>query len=286
MEQNINQLRQEFATKKKELSILRFRLNQQNKEKEEAYRAIRSSRDKVKARTSQIKTLKEERDMLTKDVRNLKKERNKLNEAVKKESSVKRELDEKKKDLQGKIDNKETPSMLKKQIEELEFKLETEAIQYNKEKEFRKTLKDLQSRYRKVADAEELWKKVNSASTNLPQVRRDAQDSHKSVQVKADASQQKHEEMLNLYKQIKQFREEEKPNAHKYIELKKAYEATQIELTEVQKRVDELSKLFKDDSEQNYKAKAHKKTEEVKEKMRKGKKLSTEDILAFQAMKD
>ena len=90
MEQNITQLRQEFATKKRELSTLRSKLNQQNKEKEEAYRAIRSSRDKVKARTSQIKTLKEERDQLTKDVRDLKKERNKLNEAVKKESSSKK----------------------------------------------------------------------------------------------------------------------------------------------------------------------------------------------------
>ena len=260
MEQNITQLRQEFATKKRELSTLRSKLNQQNKEKEEAYRAIRSSRDKVKARTSQIKTLKEERDQLTKDVRDLKKERNKLNEAVKKESSSKKELDEKKKGLQGKIDSKETPFMLKKQIDQLEVKLETEALQFNKEKEIRKTLHELKSRYKKVAAVEELWKEVKSNTSNLPQARRDAQESHKLVQEKAEQSQKKHEEMLALYKQIKQCRDEEKPNAQKYVELKKVYEATQIELSELQKRVDELSKLFKEDSEQSYKAKAKKKT--------------------------
>ena len=58
------------------------------------------------------------------------------------------------------------------------------------------------------------------------------------------------------------------------------------EVDELQARVTVLSKLFKDEEEKSFKTKVKEKTAEVREKMKKGKKLSTEDILAFQATKD
>ena len=44
--------------------------------------------------------------------------------------------------------------------------------------------------------------------------------------------------------------------------------------------------LLNEESERNFKQRAREKTAEVQEKIKKGKKLRTEDILAFQALRE
>ena len=50
------------------------------------------------------------------------------------------------------------------------------------------------------------------------------------------------------------------------------------------KQLDQFSSQLKNQGEKDFKTKVREKTAEVQEKKKKGKKLSTEDILAFQAM--
>ena len=89
-----------------------------------------------------------------------------------------------------------------------------------------------------------------------------------------------------MYEEVKSFREQEKPFADKYFKFKAEYEEIRKTVEELQLRVTELAKLLNEDDERSFKTIAQEKTAEVKEKLRKGKKLSTEDILAFQAMRD
>ena len=69
-------------------------------------------------------------------------------------------------------------------------------------------------------------------------------------------------------------------------ELYGKIEQTKKELDSLQARIKELGGILQEEEEKSFQQIAREKTEEVKEKMKKGKKLSTEDILAFQAMKD
>ena len=140
---NIEELKKEFHDKKKEFSKLRSQFNSINTEKEKVYRDLKSIRDKVKDRASKIKTFKEERDNLTKQVKEMKGERDKFNKIVQEKSGEKREVDKKKRELFAELDIEEDPSKLKRQVEELETKLETEPMAFKKEQQFNKTIKEL-----------------------------------------------------------------------------------------------------------------------------------------------
>src|SRR3989338_8005370 len=125
-EQDIAQLKTEFLQKKREVTQLRAQLSTLNNEKEEAFRNLRSLRDKIKARVLKIKQFKDERDSLTKEVQGLKKNREELNSAVKEKATVRKDVEEKKNQLNTKSDPKDNPSRIKHEIAELEQKIETE----------------------------------------------------------------------------------------------------------------------------------------------------------------
>ena len=68
--------------------------------------------------------------------------------------------------------------------------------------------------------------------------------------------------------------------------MKVEYETSKKGVDKLQARVTVLSRLFKDEEEKSFKTKVKEKNAEVQDKLKKGKKLSTEDILAFQATKE
>lgn len=283
---NVGELREEFKTKKKELSRLRSKLNQAYRDKSDIYRQMRSGNDQIKSFSGNIKKLKKERDQLTKEVKELKRKRDELNTEVKEKASVKKEAENKKKKLLDSIGFKGDPAKIKSQMDQLEEKLETELMPFPKEESLRKTIKKLRVVYRQLEQLGTAWKEVNTVAADFSQKKREAEESHQLVQKKADESQQKHEEINQLYEKIKALRKEQQPLAEKYLEAKVVYEQTKKELEELLKRVNELAKVLDEQEEESFNIMVRRKTAEVKEKMKKGKKLSTEDILAFQALKD
>ncbi len=89
-DKNINELRKEFHTEKKEVSKLRSKLNGLNSEKETAFQEFKLLRDKIRGRAGRIKELKKERDELTKQVKELKEERDQFNNVIKEKSGKKK----------------------------------------------------------------------------------------------------------------------------------------------------------------------------------------------------
>jgi uncharacterized coiled-coil DUF342 family protein len=279
-------LREEFNQKKKELSKLKSVLNGANSEKEDCFRQLRSIRDKVRSKTDKIKNFKKERDDLTKKVKVLKGERDKLNKVVKVQSSKKKEVDQKKRELMGQVEFKGDPSQIKTEIDKLEMDIQIEVMPFKKEQELNKRIKELKLQFKELSKLGDVWKEINTTSTGFSEARKKAEDAHQQVQGFAQESQEKHELINTLYEEVKKLREEENPLAEKHLQLKVKYEQAKQEFEKVIKRINELKKLLNEEDENSYKAKAKEKTAEVKDKIKKGKKLSTEDILAFQATKD
>ncbi len=293
MEENSQQspeLRQEFVQKKKELLTLRSQLNEIHTQKESIFHQLRATRDKIRARSSQISKLKQERDSLTGEVKQLKNEREKLHVQVQEKSFVKKEVDEKQKQFQGPSTYQESPGQLKRQIDALERKIETEVMAFTKEQQLTKTLKEMRARYKEIQQKQQaktaVLKEANTINADFSQVRREAHETHKLVQDKAQQSQQRHEQLTTLVEEIKALRVEEKPLEAKIKEYRTKMDELKKTLDENSKRVDELAKLFQEEEQKSFKDRAKEKTVEVQEKLKKGKKLTTEDILAFQALKD
>ena len=196
------------------------------------------------------------------------------------------EVDEKKKVLLEKLKIDEDPVQIKIMIQKLETKIETEPMPFEQEKKITKKIKELKAKFKELEKLGTQWSEINQTNTDFYETRKKAEESHHNVQVLAHQSQEKHEEINKLYEEVKEFRKEEQPFADKYLKLKAEYEEIRKTVEELQLRVTELAKLLNEDDERSFKTIAQEKTAEVKEKLRKGKKLSTEDILAFQAMRD
>ena len=146
---DLKELREEFKNKKKEVAVLRSQLLSKNREKETAYQKLRSLRDTIKSKTSKVKESKAERDSMTKEVKKLKITRDKLNTSVQEKSSTRKEVDQKKKALLDKNVVQDNPQKLKRDIVQIEEKLETEVMPYSKEQQLRKQLKEIKVAYAK-----------------------------------------------------------------------------------------------------------------------------------------
>ncbi len=279
-------LRKEFQDKKKEVSQLRAQLNSLNQEKEKYFRELRSARDKIKSRAQKIKALKESRDNLTKQVKETKVERDKLNDLVKSKVGVKKEVDKKKHELLESLKIKNDPVSIKIMIEQLETKIETEVMPFSKEQQLNKKIKELKAQLKELQSLGVIWKEISTTSQDFSETKRKAEESHQNVQDLAKQSQEKHQNINQLYEELKELRNSEQPLAEKYLEFKVKYEETKKSLDELQVRINELSKILNIEDERNYKDKVREKTAEVAEKIKKGKKLTTADILAFQATRE
>jgi len=280
--EHYEKLKEEFQQKKKEVVLFRAKLHVLHKEKEELFNQVKSSHDSIKLKTTRMKVIKKERDQLTREVKELKEERNKLNKEVQEKSKTLQDIAEKG-DTPKKTEH-ESPGKLRSIIRNLEEKLETEVMAFTKEQQLTKKIKEIKSELKQIEGFENAWKEKKSAVIEFSQKRKAAQQSHQTVQQKADESQKKHEELTQLYKDVKEAREKIKPLDDKIKGLKSKYNATKKEVDKVSNRVKELSKLFEDKDKKMRQNKAQVRTAEVKEKLKKKQKLSTEDILAFQAL--
>ena len=283
---DLNTLRIEFSRKKQEVSTLRTQLSSLNIEKENIFRELRSLRDKIRSRSQKIRGLKENRDQLTKQVQELKVERNKLNEVVKSKVDGKKEVDQKKKNLLETLKIKDDPVSIKLMIERLETKLETEIMPFPKEKELNQKIKGFKSQLKELESLGKVWKEISSTSQDFHIIKKKAEQSHRNVQETAHQSQSMHEALNQLYAELKELRKSEQPLADKYIQFKAEYEKTGQNLEQVMARIKELGKILQVEDERSFKDKVEEKMAEVTEKIKKGKKLTTKDILAFQASRE
>ncbi|MBI2665266.1 hypothetical protein HYX12_01430 [Candidatus Woesearchaeota archaeon] len=279
-------LRKEFQQKKREVSHLRNKLNSLHQEKEALFKQMRSSFDAIKSHNSRMTALKQERDKFTQEIKELKGQRDAYNQEVKMKSTALKEVEKKKENLVEGMESQESPGRIKAMIAQLETKIETEVMPFSKELQLTKTIKELKARYKQVQGLQDVWKERNTAAADFSQKRKEAQSVHYTIQEKAEESQKRHEELNSLYDEIKKLRAEIKPLEDKRKQIKADYEKTKKELEDILARVKELAKILDEREEADFQTIARERTAEVKEKLKSKKKLTTEDILAFQALKE
>lgn len=276
IQEQYDQLRKRFAE-------LKPAYQKAAREKEQAYRHLRSITDKIKSRNKKIQDFKVERDELTDVVKEAKELRNKLNSQVKNTSQKHKELRDAQTEVMNKHNLRKDPVKIQKEIERIETQLETEIIPFAKEKQLRKHVAELRGSLSKVSTTES--GNIRDVRKELKKVKDEAESAHAKVQELAQASQEKHERITKLFNEIKGFRDDEKIWAQQYKDLKAVWVPMKEEMDQITAQMRELEEKLGMAREQTYKEVLAEKSKEVKDKIKKGKKLSTEDLLAFQAMK-
>lgn len=272
---------------------LRSKLNEINIEKEKCFHEKDKISSEIRNQISMLKDAKENRDKLTGVVKKSKESRDELNNAIKAKIEELKKYEQERDAIVKKHNIRGDPAMIKKEIERLEFQYETSVMSFDKEKEFMSKIKELKKRYEQVGKVSTVWKKIHDVSMEIEKLKQEANQFHKQIQTNAGQSQEKHEVLIESSKVIKDQKKSEKDLQTKFLEQKAKFNELNITL---KKELEELNQIYtkldmnRDEAREVRKESQRKtlaeKRKEAEDKMKRGEKLTTEDILAFQGTDD
>jgi uncharacterized coiled-coil DUF342 family protein len=282
---------QKIFEKKREISKIQLELNAVNDTKEEFFKKKTDLSKKIADLIGEIKENRKDRNTFTQQVRQEKEERDKHNLDVKSSVEKIKELEKERDELLKKHNLKENPTFILKQISSLEFKIETQPMSFEEEKRIMKKIKGLKKQLEESKSVISVIEKINSLSREIDDKKRTAQQSHKKVQSNAKLSQEKHEALLETSTVIETLKKEEEEAFKNFIEHKKKFnelneqlKTNLTELKELSEKVEVTRTQSRDSYEKRKKEVLEQKKLSVEEKLKKGMKLTTEDLLAFQGM--
>ncbi|MDP6547511.1 MAG: hypothetical protein QF917_00945 [Candidatus Woesearchaeota archaeon] len=277
-----------FDKLRNEINSLRRELNTIDREKESWLEKKKELFDEIEEKISSVKENRVKRDGLTKKVKELKGERSKLSQKTKENISEFKNLSDEKKSLMKKyrINN---PNELKREIDKIEVKLETEAMPFENEKKLSKQLKALKKSLSEASVILDASNKIKKLNQEINSYKKDTDKTHNEVQALATKSQELHLSIITRLKGIDESRIKEKEAFKNFSKLKKSFNDINYKLKE---KLGEMGKIrkkinkFKLEEEEKIKLRESmaikSKEHEIEEKIKKGKKITTEDFLAFQ----
>lgn len=276
----------------KEVSDIKNEVTSFNLKKEETFSKKSEVSKQIRELIGKVKDSKVKRDEKTKFVKEEKEKRQKLNEEIKgkfqKLGEAKSKVDDKKPTFNDNASK--SPGFLRKEIKSLEYKIETEGMSFDKEKKMMKVINQLKKQLVEAEKNTQSYSDLKNLKHEINPLKKDATDIHQTIQKEAQASQMLHTEMIESSKKIDELKNEEKTLMEQFTLEKKSYseanERLKAKLDELSKLKDELNK-YKVDVAEDRKDRQNKslaeKVREVEEKIKKGEKLTTEDLLIMQS---
>ncbi|MBS3106294.1 hypothetical protein J4419_01355 [Candidatus Woesearchaeota archaeon] len=281
-------LQEQISSKRAQVNALQTELRAINERKEKHFREKTELSERIHSLIEEIKRSRQTRDTLTKDVRQFKQDRDKQNEAVKASVARLKEFEAKRDELLKKHNIKD-PTGILRQIEILERKVETDPMSFDREKGIMKQIKELKKKLKDAQEVGNVLKEIRDLSKLTDEQKRVAQESHRRVQGQAKESQERHENLLVASKEIDEIKVKEQQAFQAFIDHKKQFNQKNEQVKQLLAEVHELQAQASGER-QEQKERAERKQKEtlkerkhsVEEKIKKGQKLTTEDILAFQ----
>ena len=284
---------EELSKHRKEVRDHRDSLNKINDEKESWFQKKKEYSQEIVRIVSEIKTSKENRDNLTGSVKKLKADRDELRSQISKRIKEIKRLKYEHSSETKKFPVKKNPKSIKQEIEKLETVIETEALSFKREQKIMDKIRNLKKIYSEIQSLSGEIEKTDRLSNLIDNLKKEADKVHKNIQVIAAESHKKHEAMIEKSKSMKNLKKKEKSAYKQFTYMKKKFVELNQSLRGKLSRLHELSKLLertKSEKKQKVKKKEEEilkeKTKEVEEKIKKGKKLTTEDLLIFQSKED
>lgn len=272
-----------------EINRLRTELAAIAREKEEWLGKAELLKKDISITIQKIKEAKRNRDSLTASVRSLKEELKKTDEKLA-ELIVKYNAASSEKEAAIKKAGIRKPAAaLKKEIEEKELRIETEVISFEEEK---RIMRELKRKKQELAEQKKLAPLLEEEKKLLKETgdaKRQINSLKNSIRAEAAESQKHHEEMLTGIKNLHELKTRAKDAFWKCSSLKKSFYETNTKLKEkltgiskLKAGLDTQREARRKEEERRKEALLEEKEKELKEKMAKGKKLTTKDLLVFQ----
>ncbi len=247
-----------------------------------------TKRNELNTRTKELideaQQLKKLRDDNNEKVGEAKLKRDELNEQANK---VYAEVDKIRKDLN--LGDGPSLKEMKREIDQLEFKQQTEVLKTSQERELVEKIAKLTEELKRKKTQLEGSSELKSLLEKAQVLRDEAAVYHNKVKEAAEAAQQYHDKMITIFKEADAMRAESDA-AHK--EFVKAQEAadeqhrlfiqSQKEIREINKMIIGLKRKTKETKDESIREQTKKEAEEVYNQFKLGEKLNTEDLMLLQ----
>ena len=285
-------LREDISMLKQKIHSARKDLNQLNQEKESLFGKREASWGELKTSIQQIKEIKKQLDRTTQAQLQLKRERDQWNKKCHDLVTQAKTLQQEKLKLFKKYQVKEDPQQLQQIIEKLEYKIETEVISLDKERKIMTKIKELKQKLKQYTGVQELLKKLHELSAEITTVKEKANTFHAKFIDELKKQQQYYTDFATLSKSISQQRSSHEQLTEQFFGAKKEFSQKNEELNHELLQVSAVAtKMHARQREKTTTRAQHdhillqEKAKVVEEKLKKGKKLTTQDLLVFQQQK-
>ena len=276
----------------REISDIKNKLNKINNEKESWFSKYKEIRDKLGPLIRQLKDIKNKKDKTSVSLKNVREQRDKYNKEVQALVAKIKDIYSKKKILFSKLGINYDPAVFRKQIEFLETKIETEVMSLDREKDLMKKIKKLKQNFGKDSEATKLVEEFDAISKELDEKKKKADDFHKRLQILYKENKD-FKLFLELSKEINELRNEGIKAFEKFKILKQEFINLNNQLKEKLNSIKDVrGKLSTDDLEisnirkEEQNKKLEELTKQVEEKLKTKKKLTRDDLLVFQNLKN
>lgn len=285
-----NDVTREVEDHKARIRDLRAKLSELDKELNSKKGLRRSLGSEISLLIRKTKELRHERDLLTKEVKERKELRSKLNEDISLKVQKVRGVQEIKKQIEQSSGIKENPMSAKREIDRLNTKIETEGLSFEKEKELMKKIHTLEKKYAEMKECSKVWEEEQSLSDELHILQEKADSVHADIQKMARLSQEKHEFVVVQSQKIEQLQQKESEILSEIDKKQKLLDELRVgletelqalsELTGVQEELNKQEQRLLREAEQK---KLGAMRSAVEDKLRRGEKLTTNDLLILQS---
>ncbi|MBI4448718.1 hypothetical protein HY641_01670 [Candidatus Woesearchaeota archaeon] len=277
------------------IASFRAELQKLHDEKETLFAKREKVSLRIRSLIASIKGQKSERNILTDSVKLAKEERDRLNALIREKITELKKLraampPRPASNAGGRERKDNSPGFMRKQIDEMEQKIEHGLVSFEKEKELMKKIKDFKKKLEGARSAQGGWERIRALSKEVDELKKQADAHHKVIQDAAKDSQQKHEEVLTVSKEIDELKIEEKKLHEEFLAKKAEYMALADKVKgivgavpEERKEKAKEKKKHRESDEAAVKRSLARRREEVETKLSKGEKLTTEDLLILQS---
>ncbi|MBI2109882.1 hypothetical protein HYT58_01765 [Candidatus Woesearchaeota archaeon] len=277
---------------KKEISDTRKKLDELHALKEDWFDRKQRLKKKASKFVRKLKETQNKREEAEKKIREFLDERDRFNKEVKELILKIKDAAIRKNEAFKKFGVKYDPIQLKEQIKKLDYSIETEAFTFKKEKQVMDQIKELRKRLVESSEVEDLAEEERSFSNKIDEARKKADEAHANYKKTVEESRACLAEFSELIKKVTDIKKMQKEAFDEFIKNKDEF-TTQSNI--LRSKLDELNKLSTIIKEKNLSSERDirerdekildEKQQEVEEKLKSRKKLTTADLLAYQRRK-
>lgn len=282
--------------KHKQIAIIRIELSELRKQLKELFdekNSLEEQLDKLDTeivnKISKLRELKKSRDDLTNIVKDKKQEKLKFLEEIKSKSN---ELDSLRKENKKFVDEHKLrgdPRSIKRDIMRIENRIETEVMPFEREEKLMKELKQKKKSYENVKEFIDMLDKENNLLGDSNKLKQMVGSLRKTIEKTASESQVFHEQLMSVGTEVDAMRAKQEELFLKLKELKKQIKPIKQNFKEKLQEFDKLRDEIREEKQKRKEERKlkeneilHKKELAVEEKIKRGKKLTTADLLVFQ----